>query len=323
VVAAAGTEGIGSEGGFAVAPEVARGLFVRAFEGSVLARIGVRFEPMLSLTKRVVGLDDDDETDDAEAGLKAQWTPEAGGQNVQVLRLRGAELTAHKLMVLAAISGELAEDADADFVPQLEAAVSRSISKKLDRECLTLGNGAGRPLAILNADATVTVSKEAAQPAATLLWINVCRMWARLAPGSHENAWWLMHPSVLPAALTMFLAIKNVAGTENVGGSQPAGVFEAGGPTGYRMLGRPVVVTSRCKPLGTKGDVILLDPTQYAFGVRRQISLDRSPHLYFDSDKIALRARWRGDGQPLWDKSRTLAEGADTVSPFVVLETRS
>jgi HK97 family phage major capsid protein len=321
ILAAANTEGIGSEGGFAVAAEVARELFVRAFEGSVLARIGVRVEPMLGLTKQVIGLDDDDETDDAEAGIKGEWAAEASERNVQLLRLRGCELTAKKMIVLAAVSGELAED-NTDFLPALEAAISRAMSKKLDRECLTLGTGAGRPLAILNSEATVVVSKEAGQLANTLVFENVAEMWSRLAPGSHEVSWWLASPSTLPQLLGLTIKVKNVAGTENVGGSQ-AGIFHAGGPTGWLLMGRPVLITSRVKPLGTKGDLILLDPTQYALGLRRQLAIERSPHVFFNSDRIAVRARWRGDGQPLWDKPRTLVEGPDTVSPFVVLETRA
>jgi HK97 family phage major capsid protein len=319
---ATGLEGVPSDGGFAVAPDVAREIFLRAVEGSVWLRIGARLEPMTSNEKVVTALDDDDETGDAEATLKAEWTPEAGAANTQVMKLRQMTLTAHKLLILAAISNELHEDAAGDYMPQLEAAVSRAISKKFDRAVLT-GTGAGMPLGILNGPSTVTVSKEGSQVAATIQWENVVKMWARLAPGSHEQCWWLTHPTTLPQLHLMSVKVKNVAGSENVGGFQPLGVFQAGGPTGYTMLGRPVLVTSRVKPLGTAGDLILVDPTQVAVGIRRQISIEKSPHVFFNSDRLAVRGRFRGDAQPIWDKPRTLVEGSDAVSPYVVLETRA
>ena len=224
-------------------------------------------------------------------------------------------------MVLAVTSSELAEDATPDYLVQLELALGRAIGKKFDRAALT-GTGAGQPLGILNAPATITVSKEGGQAAATLKWENVVKMWARLAPGCHERTFWLMHPSVLPQALMMVLTIKNVAGTENVGGAPHAGMFQAGGPTGYMLLGRPVVLTSRVKALGTAGDLILVDPTQVVIGIRRGITIDRSIHAYFTSDAIAVRGKFRGDAQPAWEKARTLVEGSDTVSPYVILETR-
>jgi HK97 family phage major capsid protein len=148
-------------------------------------------------------------------------------------------------------------------------------------------------------------------------------MWSRLAPGCHERAYWLAHPSVLPQLLTMHAVIENVAGTENVGGFQPLGAFQAGGPTGYTLMSRPVVITGRVKPLSTKGDVVLLDPTQYAIGIRRGITVDRSPHVYFSSDRLAIRGKLRADALPLWETSRTLQEGSDKVSPYVTLATRT
>ena len=132
----------------------------------------------------------------------------------------------------------------------------------------------------------------------------------------------LRAPTVLPQALTMFSAVENQAGTDNVGGFQPAAVFQAGGPTGYQLLGRSVVITGRVSTLSSKGDVILVDPTPYAVGVRQGIAIDKSPHVYFSSDQLAIRGKFLGDGLPLWETTRTLQDGSTTVSPYVVLAAR-
>jgi hypothetical protein len=69
--------------------------------------------------------------------------------------------------------------------------------------------------------------------------------------------------------------------------------------------------------------VIPVDPTQVAIGIRRPISIDRSEHAYSSSDRLAIRGKFRGDAQPMWEKARTRAEGSGTESPYVTPETRS
>lgn len=313
VMAATATEGMPSDGGFTVTPDVALGIITRAVEESVWLRIGVRLQPMNSDETIVNAVDDADETDDLEASIKAEWKDEASEGTAQIVKFRQCTLKARKLLVIASASNELAEDSP-QYVAALEGAVSRAIGKRFDRAVLS-GTGAGNPLGLLNSPATIVVSKDTGQPAATFQWENATKMWSRLAPGSHERAWWLIHPTVLPQGLSMVL----IVGTA---GTQPLGAFQAGGPTGYLLLGRPVLVTSRVKVLGTKGDVILADPTQLAVGVRRGITIERSQHALFTSDQLAVRGKFRGDARPIWDKPRTLVDGLTTVSPVVVLENR-
>jgi HK97 family phage major capsid protein len=322
--AGTGNEAVGSEGGFAVVSEVAAGIFARAVEESVFARIGARVEEMKSDEKTIVALDDDDETGDAEAGLTSAWTGEtADAGTPQVMAIRAVTLKAHKLMVLAAVSNELADDAEGLMV-EYEGAIARAVGKKFDRAILS-GSGAGQPQGLLSAAATIEVAKTVnSDPgtANTFTWNHAVGMWSRLSPGSHERAYWLMHPTVLPQALSMSVRVVNAAANDYVGGFQPLGGFTAGGPTGYMLLGRPVVITGRMKALSSRGDVLLVDPSQLAIGIRRGITIDRSPHVYFTSDRLAIRGKFRGDAIALWDVARTMQEGSVTVSPYVVLAAR-
>ena len=322
IVAASQTEGVGSEGGYMVASEVSRDIFRRSLEQSVYVRAGCRIEPMISDQKLIPAWDDADETNDAEAAIVAHWTSEAEAMTPQVARMRAIELRAKKLSCIAAASAELAEDAP-DFLPALETVLSNAIAKKFDRSVLT-GGGAAEPMGILASSATVSVAKEVApaQPASTILWPNIVKMWAALAPGLHEEAVWLAHPTTLPQLLNLQVKVLNQAGAEYVGGSFP-GVFESGRDGTYRMLGRPVYITSRVKVLGQPGDLILFAPSQIAIGIRRSIELARSPHVYFASDQIAVRARFRGDVSPLWNTTRTLVGSGGTVGFAVVIAVRS
>lgn len=300
------------EGGYAVQPDEAVGVFSRAAELSLWMRLGVRVETMTTSERTILALDDDDETSDAEAGLVAQRLPETVPGTIQNMKIRRMQLHAEKLLVLAAASNELSEDSP-NFLIALEAALIRAIAKKFDRMTLTGLTGSE---GILGGPATITVQTEGGQAVDTIHWVNVLKMWARMSPGSHENSVWLAHPTTLPQLLTMSLPI-------GVAGAIPRGVFETGGPTGYQMLTRPVYISSRVKPLGDKGDLMLVDPSQVVVGIRRGLTVQRSDQALFTSDAIALRARFRACSGQLWDTARTMVEGgSDKVSPYVVLQAR-
>ena len=196
---------------------------------------------------------------------------------------------------------------------ELDRLMVKAVGLELDNVFLN-GTGAGQPVGLVDADATVTVSKEVGQAANTVTYVNATEMLSRLAPGSFNRAVWIVHESALPQLFQLNLPI-------GTGGSIPAVFTESGGR--YRLFGRPLVLTDRVQPLGTKGDVILADLTKYLVGIRRSITLARSNHVYYASDSVGFRATVSVDGQPTWREPYTPVNGSDTLSPFVVLETRS
>lgn len=44
----------------------------------------------------------------------------------------------------------------------------------------------------------------------------------------------------------------------------------------FTIWGKEVIFTEKCPSLGKMGDLILADLSQYAIGIRKEISLDRS-----------------------------------------------
>ena len=77
--------------------------------------------------------------------------------------------------------------------------------------------------------------------------------------------------------------------------------------------------TEKVPALGTKGDLMLLDPSFYVIGDRMQIEIAASEHVNFLKNQMTWRVVERVDGQPWLDKPVTLQDGATQVSPFVVL----
>jgi HK97 family phage major capsid protein len=71
--------------------------------------------------------------------------------------------------------------------------------------------------------------------------------------------------------------------------------------------------------LGTKGDLILIDPRYYLIGDRVQATIAASEHVNFLKNQVTFRVTRRTDGQPWIEKPITLQDGTTTASPFVVL----
>ena len=102
-------------------------------------------------------------------------------------------------------------------------------------------------------------------------------------------------------------------------GSAPAGHARSGRCAGCRRF-RP----TRAAALGTKGDLMLIDPTFYGIldhgdAAGGTLEIIASDQVSFLSNQVTLRVVRRTDGQPLIDQPITLGDGATQVSPFVVL----
>lgn len=312
-------ETTGGSGGFLVPMQ-----FLGPILDEALAREVVRpratVVPIASNQATVGAFDYADGTNAARAGLSLTWTGEAAALSEQRGKTREVTLKPHKGSIFVRVSSELAADAIA-FDAQLSEAMIAAVAAGLDAAFIN-GNGAGQPLGIVNAPATISVAKEASQVAATLVPQNLAKMAARLNPSSWSSSVWLIHPTALVQLLQLQAKVQNVAATENVGGYSP-GWFTVAADGSMTLLTRPVVVTDACAPLGTVGDVILADLRRYLVGLRADAAIARDESRYFDSDEIAFRLILRIDGQPRVAEATKLRDGSNTVSPFVTLATRS
>ena len=111
-----------------------------------------------------------------------------------------------------------------------------------------------------------------------------------------QRAVWIVHPTVIPQLLSMTNTVKNVAGTENVGGVLPLPLVTGADA----LIGRPVVQSEHMKIVGDLGDVVLADLSQYALFMRSQLGVETSNAPYWITDEIAYRCSVRCDGLGLW-----------------------
>lgn len=202
----------------------------------------------------------------------------------------------------------------------LEAVIMQGFSEefgfKVD-DAIINGTGAGMPLGILNSKALVTVPKEAGQAAGTINVQNVVNMWSRCWGRSRQNAAWYINQDIEPQLFTMSLAV----GAGGVPVYMPASGV-SGSPYST-LFGRPVIPLEQCETLGTLGDIILADFSQYLLIDKGGINAASSIHVRFLYDENVFRFIYRVDGQPVWNAPLQPFKGSNTLSPFVALANRA
>jgi HK97 family phage major capsid protein len=306
-------EGIGSSGGFFVPEQFAQPFIDKTIEESVILP-GVALYPMETQVINIPGWDNADHTSGIFGGISASWVAEAQNNNEQIPKAKSIQISAKMLAIFAAASQELAQDSPT-YESSLQEGLQKAAIFKLD-DAFINGTGAGMPLGILRADSLITITKETGQSSATILFENVSKMLARLHPACWNEAVWVAHPSTLPQLLALYIPM-------GVGGEVPSQYSLFAFNNGqYSLMGKPVYFSEKCKQLGTKGDLILVDRSQYIVGLRRQIGLEMTQHLYFKTIENAYRATMRVDGLPAWSQAITPANGTDTLSWAIAIEDR-
>jgi len=302
---------VGSEGGLSIPQGFASTWLDDSLESEVV-RPRARVFPMPERTLDVPGWDGHDHSSTLAGGLTAAWEAELGTLSSADPKVRQVRLAAKKLYVYSAASAELMDDGQG-YADNLGPAMIRTLGFELDDAFLN-GDGAGKPLGVMSDPAKIEVSKEVGQTAASIVHENCAAMYARLHPSCVENSVWVVSPSTIPQLLSMHIDV-------GTGGSHFPLMKENSGE--FFIFGRPVVVSEKSQAVGTAGDIILADFSQYGVGLRLGMRFETSIHALWSTDAIATRAVLRADGCGLWKSAITPKRGTDTLSWIVSLETRS
>jgi len=229
------------------------------------------------------------------------------------------QLTLKKLVGLVDVTDELIEDSPISIPPLVNAMFGQAINFTEEEDFIN-GTGVGQALGIMASGALVTQAIEGGQPAGTIWAANITKMFSRLHPPSYGNAIWMANMGCFPQLAQLNMAV----GTGGTVLWQPANGL-AGKPYNT-LMGLPLILTEHCQALGTTGDIILVDWSQYLIGGKpgAGIQTASSMHLYFDYDKTVFRFVLRYDGQPWWQTTLTPIHGGatQTMSPFIALAGR-
>lgn len=303
------TSSIPSEGGFAVPTEFADGLWQALYSTGQILDLCDRL-PMRSAKLKIPAIGDDARTDGNRfGGLTMNWLEPGDEIPASRPEVRRLEFTTKRLAGLTWSSDELIADA-----PAWEATLTRLFGLesafRIEDEIIN-GEGSRGPLGILNSPCLITVAPESGQAAATIRAENLVGMWTRCWGASRRRAVWLLGDD---AAAQIALA---TLGTGTTAFSKIISFADGG----MQIMGRPAVTMEQGAQLGTVGDVILCDLSQYIVA-ERSTRAESSIHVRFIHGESAFRFSVRADGMPAWASTITPKNAAATQSPFIALAAR-
>lgn len=312
-------ETVSSDGGFLVQTDFAADIFSIEHNAGALAQRCRRIPvgPNANGLKMNAVAETSRATGSRWGGIRGYWVAEAGTITASTPTWRQMELNLNKLSVAVYATDELLADTTA-LGNVIQQGAAEELAFLLDDSILN-GTGAGQPTGITNSAALIEVAKESGQATATIVYENILKMWSRAHSRSRMSSGmiWAINQDIEPQLNSMTAPV----GTGGVPVYLPPGGLSES-PYGT-LMGKPVVPTEFNATLGTAGDIMLLDLSQYLLIEKGGIQAASSMHVQFLTDQMVYKFTYRVDGQPLWSSAITPFKGTATQSPFIALATRS
>ena len=88
------------------------------------------------------------------------------------------------------------------------------------------------------------------------------------------------------------------------------------------LLGRPLFFSEFCETVGTLGDLICGNWSQYLEGTLSSQQRAESVHVRFVNHERTFKFWMENDGKCWWRAALTPNQSTTTLSPFVILEAR-
>jgi len=317
--AAGGSEAVPADGGFLVQPEFAQDILKRMYlTGDIISRCTTFniIQPNRS-SFRIPQFNELSRANGSRlGGVTAYYENEADTLIASKPAFRVSEFVPRKITGLVYLTDELLLDSDA-----LESWMIWALSQELTFKTeygVVQGTGAGQPLGIVNAPATVTVAAEVGQASGTVVAANIQKMLESFWAASYNSvgACWLYNQGLLQG----LASLQTVVGT---GGSESKLWQWASSVQEFDLLaGFPALISEYCSAPGTPGDIILCDLSRYVLAFRGPVRNELSIHLKFLTDEVAFRAIVRVNGSPVDNSPVTPLFGSTSTSSFVTLAAR-
>lgn len=307
-------ESVPSEGGFLVSTAENRAIDKKMWDSSVFAsRAAQSTIPQGANSAAYYGRDEDSRANGSRYGgitgyrvAEGATITASGAQKFYTYTLRPKKYAA-----IAYATDEVIADASM-LEQEIMEAVPQELAFMVDDDMFR-GLGVAGAHGVTNHAALITITKETGQAAATIVYQNLLKMWARrYARGRYA---WFVNQDCGP----QLDQLVQVAGT----GAMPPNFIDYGPDGILRIKGAPVIETEFNATLGTVGDILLADWSQYKLATIGGVQSASSIHVQFLTDQMCYRFTRRVDGLPTWKSALTPYQGSNTQSPFIVLATRA
>lgn len=301
-------ESVGATGGFLVPTEFQEQLLSIMGETATI-RTRATVIPMRRRSIQIPVLDQTATTAGQPhwfGGMTFAWAEEASSKAQSDPDFRQIELVAHKLVGYTRASDELVDDSAISLDAFLSGPLGFAGGAVWMEEFAFLqGTGAGQPLGVINAPATITEGRFAA---GTIGFDDFADMLEDFLP-SGRGVW-----HITQSAMSEIIQLNGPTGN-------PSFIWSENARDGIpgSILGFPVIWTEKLPLIGTAGDVVLADWTYYLIGDRQSTTIESTKFDRWRFDQTSWRMVHRVDGQPWLSAPLTLQDGTTQISPFVIL----
>jgi HK97 family phage major capsid protein len=298
-------EATGADGGYLVPEQHLNEILKVELEASIVRGSGARIIPMTTSIVKVPAITyKSNARGSVFGGITAYWVDEGEELTESKPKFERVTLEPKKLIGYTEATEELTSDAVVSIGGLLSQLFGETLAFEEDYELL-FGNGVGKPLGVVNAPATVTVSRTTAS---SIVTTDVVNMLAKFK-GNLSRAVWVVNQTALPFLYKLkdennnYIWHPGMSGT--IAGSAPGTLY-----------GIPIKISEKMNAVGTSGDILLADFGYYLIGDRAGLRIDYSDHYKFKNDMKVWRMIKRVDGQP-WMKEPITPRNGTALSPFV------
>ena len=305
-------ESTGAGGGFLVPPEYRMELQVATGENAIVRPRA----SIIRMARRQVNIPVLDQTGTTAGrphwfgGMIFYWTDESVEKTDTDPTFRQVELVAHKLIGYTTASDELVADSAISLEDFFRGPMGYVGGVQWNEDFTFLqGTGAGQPLGVINAGATITVARQADSPC--IGYTDLVNMMESFLPNA-RGVWVITH-----SAMSNIMLMSGPAGNPSyLWGNAVQGMPNT-------LLGFPVIWTEKLPTVCSTGDVLLADFSYYLIGDRQVTTIESTQYDRWRWDRTSWRVVHRVDGQPWLSTPLTYQDGSTTVSPFVILGEKS
>lgn len=304
-------ENVGATGGFLVPPEFDMTLRAVMAETSLVRSRAT----IIRMARRQINIPVLDQTTTTAGqphwfgGMNFYWAEEAEAKTEDDPNFRQIELVAHKIIGYTRASDELVADSAISLEDFLGGPLGMAGGIVWHEDYAFLrGTGAGQPLGIINAGATIVVPRAAVGN--PIQYVDLVNMVESFLPNGQGI--WIFNQTCMSNLLTLVDPNGNYVWQPNAREGMPTTLF-----------GYPVYFTEKLPTVGNQGDVLLADLKYYLIGDRQATTIESTKFDRWRYDQTSWRAVHRVDGQPWLSTPLTLVDGATQISPFVILGAKS
>ncbi len=236
-------------------------------------------------------------------GVEFKWIGEGEEKPETDAKLKSITLTPHEIAGFVTVTDKLLRNwqASGAFVEGL----FRGAAAAAEDYAFQRGTGVHQPLGAVNSGAMKFINRALANHVG---YADLLNMVSRFLMRGGTSPVWSMPQSALVDIATMV---------------DPEGhyIWKPGAVDGFAgtLLGYPVRWNNRAPQLGTKGDITLVDWSQYLIKDGSGPFVASSEHVKFTSNQTVIKFFWNVDGAP-WLNAPITEENGWEVSPFVGLD---